>query len=203
VPTLRLASVDARAFPRDRAALAAALASVEPHVAVVHNAPHLGRWRTLSSTVARNAGLVVVGGGRPAGANLLLSSLAVDFGSTADVPFRRDPFRPAGAVVAQLRWHGARFVVAGVSLGATSATADAAVVRSALSDVAGVPRVISVVGDPAVLADLGRVVAGRLVVDPALSVGDIETGDIETGDIGTGNVETGNVVVVDLGVPDA
>ena len=188
MPTLRFASVDARSFARDRVAVSAALSAIEPHVAVVHHAPHLGRWRTQSSTIARSAGLVVVGGGRQAGANLLLSSLAVDFVSTTDVPFRRVPLRPAGAVVARLRRGPTRLAVAGVSFSADAVGSDAAVLRAALSEVAGLPLVASVVGSAATLGDLGTLVGGRVLVGPS---------------VGVGEVETGNVVVVELKLPES
>lgn len=177
MPTLRFASVDARPFGRDRAALSAALAAVVPHVAVVHDAPHLGRWRSLSATIARNAGLVVVGGGRRAGANLILSALSVDFVAAAYVPFNRDPAHPAGAALARLRL-GSRFAVVGVRPRPAAVPADGAVLRAALSEVAHLPLIASVHGDPRPLADLGRLVGGRLLVASAISVEAVHEGDV-------------------------
>jgi hypothetical protein len=72
--SLRLLSIDARAFGRDRVALARAVAAAEVDVACVHGSPHLLRWRSISAAIARRAGLVVVTGGRTAGANLVLST---------------------------------------------------------------------------------------------------------------------------------
>lgn len=187
MPTLRFASVDARSFPRDRAGLAAALAAADAQVAVVHNGPHLGRWRTLSATIARRAGLVVVGGGRRGGANLILSSLSVDFVSTTDVPFSHDPLHPAGAALARLR-RGSRFAIGGVSLRPDSAAADSAVLRAALSELACLPLVLSVQGDPRPLADLGRLVGQRLLVPES---------------VGVGAVHDGEVLVAELTLPDA
>jgi hypothetical protein len=187
VPTLRFASVDASSFAGDREEVAAALAAAVAQVAVVHHAPHLARWRARSAALARAAGLVVVGGGRRAGANLVLSALSVDFGSVHDVPFRRDPFRPAGAAVARLRRAGTGFAVAGVSFGAGSPAGDAALLRAALSEAAGLPLVASVLGDVGALADLGTVVGGRVVVGPSVAVH---------------QVETEGAVVVEIGLPE-
>ena len=54
----------------------ALIESAEVDVACVHNGPHLLRWRSISASIGRRSGLVAVGGGRPAGANLLLSTSA-------------------------------------------------------------------------------------------------------------------------------
>ncbi|MGN6609547.1 MAG: hypothetical protein ACTHMS_21375 [Jatrophihabitans sp.] len=125
MPTLRLVSVDARSFP-DRAALSAALAAETPQVAVVHHAPHLARWRSLAAEIARGAGLVVVGGGRTGGANLLLSDLAVDVTATHDVLLGRNPLRPTGFSRADLRYRGAAFTLIGASSDGDAARLDAA-----------------------------------------------------------------------------
>jgi hypothetical protein len=177
VPTLRLAAADARSFGRDRRALSAALAAAQPQVAVVHNGPHLARWRTLSSTIAREAGLVVVGGGRRAGANLVLSSLSVDFVSVSDVRGAGSPLRPGAAVLARLRYRGARFAVA--ALGPEGATA----LRSALGEVAGLPLVICVSAGADALADLGQVVSRRVVTGPSVSAVEVETGAVLVVDV--------------------
>jgi hypothetical protein len=116
VTSLRLLSIDARRFGRDRAALAGAIAAAEADVACVHGAPHLLRWRSICAAIGRRSGLVVVGGGRPAGANLLLSTLAVDVVAVRDVGFSGGSTlsRP-GAALAALR-------IRGVDLALVSAT---------------------------------------------------------------------------------
>ena len=70
MPTLRLVSVDACSYEKDRASLSGALREASAQVVVVHNSPHLLRWRSLGAEIARKAGVVVVGGGRTGGANL-------------------------------------------------------------------------------------------------------------------------------------
>jgi hypothetical protein len=118
VPTsLRLLSIDARPFGRDRGALAQVIAAAEADVACVHGGPHLLRWRSISASVGRRAGLVIVTGGRSGGANLVLSSLAVDVVAVQDVLLDGGSrLNPAGAALAALRLRGAEFVVASATL---------------------------------------------------------------------------------------
>jgi endonuclease/exonuclease/phosphatase family metal-dependent hydrolase len=86
-------------------------------VACIQEAPRFLRWRSKCAALARRSGLVVVGGGRPAAANLVLSSLAVDVVSTRDVLFSKDPgLHRRGTSVAILRLGGVSFAVAGIHL---------------------------------------------------------------------------------------
>jgi hypothetical protein len=117
VPSLRLLTVNARTLPLDRAGLAALIEDAQPHVACVHGAPSLLRWRSISAALARQAGMVVVGGGRTGGGNLVLSTLGVDVTATRDLSFAgtRGP-RPAGATFSALALLGHEFVFAGARL---------------------------------------------------------------------------------------
>ena len=122
MPSLRLVRVDARPYGRDLAALAAGISAAEADLACVHGAPSLLRWRSKSGAVARRAGLVVVGGGRTGGGNLLLSDLGVDVEGTHDLVFGGGRgLRPAGATLARLAVAGSRFTLAGVRLSGASA----------------------------------------------------------------------------------
>jgi endonuclease/exonuclease/phosphatase family metal-dependent hydrolase len=86
-------------------------------VVVIQEAPRFLRWRSKCAALARRSGLVIVGGGRPAAANLLLSSLAVDVESTRDVLFSKDfGLHQRGAALAVLRVGGVRVAVAGTHL---------------------------------------------------------------------------------------
>lgn len=117
VPTLRLLSYNIRSMRDDRAALARVIRSARPDVVCVQEAPRFLRWRSTCALLARTSGLVVVGGGRPAGANLILSSLAVDVLATADVAFSKDPgLHQRGAAIAVLRLRGCSFAVVGTHL---------------------------------------------------------------------------------------
>jgi endonuclease/exonuclease/phosphatase family metal-dependent hydrolase len=101
----------------DRAAVARVIRSANPHVVCVQEAPRFARWRSLCAQLARTSGLVVVGGGRPAGANLILSTLGVAVERTVAVRFSTDPgLHRRGTAIALLSLAGARFAVAGTHL---------------------------------------------------------------------------------------
>ena len=115
--TLRLLSYNVRSLRDDRAAVARVIRSARPDVVCVQEAPRFLRWRSKCAALARTSGLVVVSGGRTAAANLVLSSLAVDVVSTADVLFSRDPgLHRRGTAIAVLRRGGVQFAVAGTHL---------------------------------------------------------------------------------------
>ncbi len=117
VPTVRLLTYNVRSMRDDRAALGRVIRSAEPDVVLVQEAPRLLRWRSLCAELARISNLVVVSGGRGAGANLILSALAVDVEASTDVLFTKDPkLHQRGSAIAVLRARGARFAVAGTHL---------------------------------------------------------------------------------------
>jgi endonuclease/exonuclease/phosphatase family metal-dependent hydrolase len=117
VPTLRLLSYNIRSMRDDRAALARVIKAARPDVVCVQEAPRFLRWRSTCAALARTSGLVVVSGGRPAGANLILSSLGVDVVATADALLSKQPrLHQRGAAIAVLRLRGATFAVAGTHL---------------------------------------------------------------------------------------
>jgi endonuclease/exonuclease/phosphatase family metal-dependent hydrolase len=117
VPTLRLLTYNVRSMRDDRAALARVIRSAEPDVVCVQESPRFARWRSLCAQLARTSNLVVVGGGRPAGSNLLLSTLGVDVLSKADVRFSTDPrLHHRGTAIAVMSYLGSRFAVAGIHL---------------------------------------------------------------------------------------
>jgi hypothetical protein len=185
VPTsLRLLSIDARSFGRDRAALAQAIAGADVDVACVHGGPHLLRWRSISASVGRRAGLVIVAGGRTAGANLLLSSLSVDVIAVQDVLFDGgSALNRPGAALAALRLREAEFVLASATLVGNSAQrlAQAGELQTAIDRLApgDRPAVISAEGSdrPGTAAWQALVenrvgVAGRIFVDGRMNVAD-------------------------------
>jgi len=185
VPTsLRLLSIDARPFGRDRAALAQAIADAEPDVTCVHGGPHLLRWRSISASVGRRAGLVIVTGGRTAGANLLLSSLSVDVITVEDVLLSGgSALNRAGVALAALRLRDAEFVLASATLigNAAERLAQAGELQTALNRLAPGerPAVISAEGAdrPGTAAWQALVenrvgVAGQIFVDARMNVVD-------------------------------
>lgn len=115
--TLRLLSYNVRSMRDDRAALGRVISSTEPDVVCVQEAPRFLRWRSKCAELARRSGLVVVSGGRAAGAQLILSNLRVDVVSTQDVRFSKDPrLHQRGTAIAVLRLAGSTFAVAGTHL---------------------------------------------------------------------------------------
>jgi endonuclease/exonuclease/phosphatase family metal-dependent hydrolase len=121
---------------------------VRPDVAIIQEAPRFLRWRSKCAALARRAGLVGVTGGRTTGANLVLSSLAVEVVAAHELPFSTDKkLHHRGAAVAVLKLAGAEFAVAGTHL-----------------DLIEAPRLRH-------LDELADFAAGRLPVEAPLIVG--------------------------------
>jgi endonuclease/exonuclease/phosphatase family metal-dependent hydrolase len=98
-------------------AVARVMREIAPDVAIIQEAPRFLRWRSKCAALARRAGLVQVAGGRTAGANLILSSLAVEVVATRDIPFSTDRnLHHRGAALALLKLGGSEFGVAGTHL---------------------------------------------------------------------------------------
>ena len=117
MPSLRLLTYNVRSMRDDRDALGRVIRSAEPDVVLVQESPRFARWRSLCAELARRSNLVVVSGGRPAGSNLILSTLGIDVVSHAEVLFTRDPrLHRRGTAIATLTKGGARFAVAGIHL---------------------------------------------------------------------------------------
>lgn len=182
MPPLRLLSVHARDVSGDRAALAALIEQAGVDLACVHGSPSLLRWRSLSAALARRANLVVVGGGRTGGGNLLLSTLGVDVNGLRDLAFAgTSGIRPAGATLALLALRGSEFVAAGARLRgtATECLAQAEELEAAVAGLhpAGPPALLSVdgvePGSPAWdrLATGRTALGGGVFVDPRIGVG--------------------------------
>jgi endonuclease/exonuclease/phosphatase family metal-dependent hydrolase len=114
---MRLLSYNVRSLRDDAAAVARVIRACAVDVVCVQEAPRFLRWRSKCAALARRSGLVIVGGGRAAGANLLLSSPTVEIESSHDVLFSTDrSLHQRGAAVAVLRLGSARFAVAGIHL---------------------------------------------------------------------------------------
>lgn len=199
MPSIRLLSVDARSLDPQGPGRTMLITGPAPDVMCVHGAPHLLRWRSRCAALAREAGLVVVGGGRTGGGNLLLSSLGVDVVAFSDTQFRGSGLRrPAGAAVALLRRGNSALVLAAARLvgdpdrqvdqvGELDRVLDDVAAHAGpagIADPQQVPRVVSVAGS-AVSDSAGRrlaatraVLHGRLYVDPAIAVDDpVEAGN--------------------------
>lgn len=182
MPSLRLLSVDAHDHAHDHADVPRRIAAAEADVACVHGAPHLLRWRSGVARLARLSGLVVAAGGRPAGANVVLSTLGVDLVAGRELGFTGAAgLHPPGAALAALRRLDASFVVVGATLVGNAAVrvGQARELQAAIDSLVpdDLPSVLSVQGVDrpgtaaweALLA--GRVgVAGRLFVDRRIAV---------------------------------
>lgn len=117
MPTLRVMTYNVRSMRDDRAALSRVIDSADADVVLIQESPRFLRWRSLCAQLARTSGLVVVGGGRPAGSNLVLCAMAVQVVSTRSVLFSKDPrLHQRGTAIAVLRKQGATFAVAGTHL---------------------------------------------------------------------------------------
>ncbi|UQX87520.1 endonuclease/exonuclease/phosphatase family protein [Jatrophihabitans telluris] len=115
--TLRLLVYNIRSLRDDADAVMRVIKSAEPNVVAIQEAPRFLRWRATAAGIARRSGLVVVGGGRPAAANLLLCGLEVEVEHQADVLFSKDrKLHQRGSAIAAMRLSGAPFAVAGIHL---------------------------------------------------------------------------------------
>jgi len=94
VTVLRLLTYNVRSLRDDDAAVGRVIRAANPHVACIQEAPRFFRWRSKCAGLARRAGMVLVTGGRDAGANLVLSTLGVDVVSTRDVLLSRNRGSP-------------------------------------------------------------------------------------------------------------
>jgi hypothetical protein len=188
VPTLRLLSVDARAVGRDGVRLAKSIADADPDVVCIHNGPRLGRWRAAVARIARGSGRVVVcAGGLNSGANVLMSTLAVDSLATREVRLTGESrLKVPGAALAAMRTRGTEFVLGSVTLigNAAERLAQARELQTAIDAIVPValPAVISALGSdrPGTaawqsLADSRVAVVGRLFVDERLEVAEDHT----------------------------
>ncbi|WP_375485415.1 hypothetical protein [uncultured Jatrophihabitans sp.] len=188
MPSLRLLTVNARTARLDHDALARRISATMPDVVCLHGAPSLLRWRSVSAALARRSGLVVIGGGRTGGGNLLLGNLGVDENAVAEVTFdgHRGP-RPPGAALAGLARLGSPFVLVGARMSgdgpAQRRQLDQIEKRMVELDPAGPPAVICVDGaGPGVAVALqdGRFSAvPGVFVDARITVGATREGVVE------------------------
>ena len=117
-PVLRVLTYNVRSMRDDTQALASVIRACRPDVVCVQEAPRFLRWRSKAAAMARTSGLVVLTGGRPAGAMLLLARLGVDVHSTRDLLLSRTSgLHQRGLAVAEVTVSGHRYVVASMHLG--------------------------------------------------------------------------------------
>lgn len=115
--TIRVLSYNVRSLRDDAAAVATVIRTSRPDIVCVQEAPRFLRWRSKCAALARQSGLVVVTGGRPAGAMLLLAALRVRVRAAKDVKLRKH-FRlhQRGLAIAEIEVGGVAYAVASMHL---------------------------------------------------------------------------------------
>ena len=115
---LRIVSYNVRSLRDDRAAVVRTLRMLDPDIACIQETPSLLRWRSKCAALAREAGLLYVGGGRVTGGVALLSALRVDVSETTEYNLSRTPGRfGRGCVAARISVGPESCVVASFHLG--------------------------------------------------------------------------------------
>jgi endonuclease/exonuclease/phosphatase family metal-dependent hydrolase len=82
---LRVLTYNVRSLRDDVEALARVVRDCDPDLVCVQEAPRLLRWRTRCARLARECGLLYVGGGATTGGAALLASLRVDVADAAEI----------------------------------------------------------------------------------------------------------------------
>lgn len=114
---MRIVTWNVRSLRDDAAGVARVLRELDPDVVLVQEAPRLWRWRAACARLARESGLVVVTGGRPAAGNLILCSMRVRVVSSRDVLLPKRPrLHRRGAATAVLELDGRQLSVLGTHL---------------------------------------------------------------------------------------
>ena len=104
---MRVLTWNVRSLRDDAAGVARVIRSAAPDIALIQEAPRLWRWRSKCARLARESGLVVVTGGRPAAGNLLLCSMRMRVVSSYDVLLPKRPgLHRRGAVIATVELDG-------------------------------------------------------------------------------------------------
>jgi endonuclease/exonuclease/phosphatase family metal-dependent hydrolase len=114
---VRVLSYNVRSLRDDAQAVSTVIRACEPDVVCIQEAPRFLRWRSKCAALARESGLVVVTGGRPAAAMLVLVALRVRVLDTADILLsRKEGLHQRGVALATLELNNALFAVASVHL---------------------------------------------------------------------------------------
>lgn len=115
VAELRVLTYNVRRLRDDRAAVIRVVRSARADVLCLQEAPGGPLWRTRCSELAREAGMFLLSGGRPAAGNLLAGAARIDVHGTLDIRLSRTRGQqPRGVSSALLGLGGVRFGVIGV-----------------------------------------------------------------------------------------
>lgn len=119
---LRLMTWNVRSLRDDRAAVVRVLRGCVPDVLFVQEAPRFLRAQSRLAALARESGLVVAAGGKPAAGVALLTTLRVDVDLASDVLLTRTRgLHQRGLALARLTVAGRTFTAASVHLGLDAA----------------------------------------------------------------------------------
>jgi endonuclease/exonuclease/phosphatase family metal-dependent hydrolase len=114
---LRLLSYNVRSLRDDAQAVTTVIRACEPDVVCIQEAPRFLRWRTKCAELARDSGLVVATGGRPAAAMLLLVSVRVRVVATRNILLsKKRGLHQRGLALATLELGESRFAVGSLHL---------------------------------------------------------------------------------------
>jgi endonuclease/exonuclease/phosphatase family metal-dependent hydrolase len=145
VTTLRVLSYNVLSLRRGTALVADVVKACDPDVVCVQEAPRFVSWRRHCADLAKAAGLDIVAGGRPAGANLLLArpGLTVTHRRSVKLPWH-PPRHRRGLAIGAFDVGGTEVVVASTHLSLDDA--------ERLDQAARALRILDAYDAPAVLA---------------------------------------------------
>jgi endonuclease/exonuclease/phosphatase family metal-dependent hydrolase len=114
---LRVVSWNVRSLRDDAAAVAATLRQLRPDVVCLQEAPRFFRWRSKVAALARESELLVAGGGRACGANVVFTNLRVQVRDVLETRLPTHVTRhQRGLVLAVLEIGGEQVLVGGTHL---------------------------------------------------------------------------------------
>lgn len=121
-PPLRLMTWNVRSLRDDRAAIVRVLRRCAPDVLFVQEAPRFLRAQSTLAALARESGLVVGAGGRPAAGVAVLTTLRVDVHASESLLLPKTAgLHQRGVAVIEAALGARRFVAASIHLGLRSA----------------------------------------------------------------------------------
>jgi endonuclease/exonuclease/phosphatase family metal-dependent hydrolase len=115
---VRVMTYNVRSLRDGRSRVAAVIRACEPDIVCIQEAPRFARWRSKCAALARESHLVVVTGGRTAGATLLLCGIRARVRQRADMLLTSTPgLHLRGLASAALELDGVRLGAASMHLG--------------------------------------------------------------------------------------
>ena len=115
---LRIVAYNVRSLRDERSAAVPVLRDLDADVVCVQEAPRFFRWRSKNAALAREAGLLYVGGGRTANGVAMLAAHRVDVSGVIEYRLSRTPrLIRRGVVAARIHKAGVWCTVASVHLG--------------------------------------------------------------------------------------